>query len=133
MGLENEICKQVDELDMYIDIRFVELLENSTIKEITDALEKVDNHFMITDDIDSLVKNKIIKQMVIKNSEIFKILLSKTKESFDIRLFALKWSEEYNFYCFLEEIERARDKIYALIVTDKSNNIIGSIILKDRS
>lgn len=133
MRLEDEICRQTETLDMYIDIGFLELLENSNVKEIINALEKLDNHFMITDDIDSLYKNKIIKQLVLKNNDVFKVLLSKTKESFDIRQFALKWSDEHNFYCFLEEIERAKDIIYALIVTDKSNNIVGTIMLKDRS
>lgn len=114
-----------------IDTSFIRLIEDEEIIEITEALEKVDNHYFVTDKLEWDYKWKIIKDLVIESTDSFKILLKKFDNKYDIRKFMLKRSEKYNFYCFLEIRNERFEKIHAIIVCDKFDKILGTVMLKE--
>lgn len=113
-----------------IDTTFIMLLEDDEIKEITEALEKIDNHYFVTDKLDWDYKWNIIKDLVLNCNDSFKILLNESSDKYDIRRFMLKRSDKYNFFCFLNIKNSTFERIRALIVCDKNNKIIGTIMLK---
>lgn len=136
MRLEDAIDKEIDsnlseELIGKIDTEFIALVEDADILEITNALDKTDNHLDLTAKINWKEKQIVLKDLALYHTDIFKELLTDSKNMYDIRKFMLKRSNKFNFYCYLDIENDLKEIIQALIVYDKYNKIKGIIMIRN--